>query len=214
MLSLFVLDLVCGSYLAFRKPPIRYTDLQIPSQLSLLYEISCGTSFAKVNRLGANNGCCRQTDAKKFLCIGAFIGVKSLHCVVLYLVAKCTTLAWQLIYDLAISMCTGLFKSLFFLCFCLIKMPKDIPHLFSFKNTFICKFSYICTNVYYDIYMCVCVFMFPHTIYYVYIFEIEGGRFMIRSDGKLCFSETDRGYVWKDCMERIIMWMEMRQKVQ
>ena len=26
------------------------------------YELSLGTSFAKVDRLGAENGCCRQTD--------------------------------------------------------------------------------------------------------------------------------------------------------
>ena len=42
------------------------------------------------------------------------------------------------------------------------------------------------------------------------------------SNGKLCFSETERGKVWKDYMERImneemigiVMWKEMQYKVQ
>ena len=34
--------------------------------------------------------------------------------------------------------------------------------------------------------------------------EVEGGRCMRRSDGKLCFSEKERGKVWKDYMERIM----------
>ena len=33
--------------------------------------------------------------------------------------------------------------------------------------------------------------------------EVEGGRCMIGSDGKLCFSEKERGNVLKDYMERI-----------
>ena len=31
--------------------------------------------------------------------------------------------------------------------------------------------------------------------------EGDGGRCMRGSDGKLCFSEKERGKVWKDCME-------------
>ena len=31
--------------------------------------------------------------------------------------------------------------------------------------------------------------------------EVEGGRCMRGSDGKLCFSEKERGKVWKDYME-------------
>ena len=34
--------------------------------------------------------------------------------------------------------------------------------------------------------------------------EIEGGGCMRGSDGKLCFSEKERGKVWKDYMERIM----------
>ena len=34
--------------------------------------------------------------------------------------------------------------------------------------------------------------------------EVEGGRCMRGSDGKLCFSEKERGKVWKDYMERIM----------
>ena len=34
--------------------------------------------------------------------------------------------------------------------------------------------------------------------------EVEGGRCMRGSDGKLCFSEKERGNVWKDYMERIM----------
>ena len=34
--------------------------------------------------------------------------------------------------------------------------------------------------------------------------EVEGGRCMRQSDGKLCFSEKERGKVWKDYMERIV----------
>ena len=33
--------------------------------------------------------------------------------------------------------------------------------------------------------------------------EVEGGRCM-RSDGNLCFSEKERGEVWKDYMKRIM----------
>ena len=33
---------------------------------------------------------------------------------------------------------------------------------------------------------------------------VEDGRCMKRSDGKLCFSEKERGKVWKDYMERIM----------
>ena len=32
--------------------------------------------------------------------------------------------------------------------------------------------------------------------------EVDGGRCMRESDGKLCFSEKERGKVWKDYMER------------
>ena len=34
--------------------------------------------------------------------------------------------------------------------------------------------------------------------------EVEDGRCMRGSDGKVCFSEKERGKVWKDYMERII----------
>ena len=34
--------------------------------------------------------------------------------------------------------------------------------------------------------------------------EVEEGRCMSGSDGKLCFSEKERGIVWKDYMERIM----------
>ena len=34
--------------------------------------------------------------------------------------------------------------------------------------------------------------------------EVESGRCMKGSDGKLCFSEKERGKVWKDYMERIM----------
>ena len=53
--------------------------------------------------------------------------------------------------------------------------------------------------------------------------EVEGGRCMIGSDGKLCLSEEKRGKVWKNSMEGImngkktsdiIMWTEMQWKGQ
>ena len=34
--------------------------------------------------------------------------------------------------------------------------------------------------------------------------EVEGGRCLRGSDGKLCLSEMERGKVWKDYMERIM----------
>ena len=34
--------------------------------------------------------------------------------------------------------------------------------------------------------------------------EVEGGRCMRGSDGKMCFTEKERGKVWKDYMERIM----------
>ena len=34
--------------------------------------------------------------------------------------------------------------------------------------------------------------------------EVEGGRCMRGSDGKLCFSEKERGKAWKEYMERIM----------
>ena len=34
--------------------------------------------------------------------------------------------------------------------------------------------------------------------------EVEGGRCMRGSNGRLCFSEKERGKVWKDYMERIM----------
>ena len=34
--------------------------------------------------------------------------------------------------------------------------------------------------------------------------EVDGGRSMRGSDGKLCFSENERGEVWKDYVERIM----------
>ena len=34
--------------------------------------------------------------------------------------------------------------------------------------------------------------------------EVDGGRCRRGSDGKLCFSEKERGKVWKDYMERIM----------
>ena len=43
--------------------------------------------------------------------------------------------------------------------------------------------------------------------------EVEGGRCMRGSDGKLCFSDKEGGKVWRDYMERIMngikMWKEM-----
>ena len=39
---------------------------------------------------------------------------------------------------------------------------------------------------------------------FTYSKEVEGGRCMRGSDGKLCFSEKERGNVWKDYMERIV----------
>ena len=38
----------------------------------------------------------------------------------------------------------------------------------------------------------------------IYSKEVEGGRCMSVSDGKLCFSEKERGKVWKDYVERIM----------
>ena len=35
--------------------------------------------------------------------------------------------------------------------------------------------------------------------------EVEGGRCMRGSYEKLCFNEKERGKVWKDYMERIMM---------
>ena len=32
--------------------------------------------------------------------------------------------------------------------------------------------------------------------------DIEGGRYMREGDGKLCFSQKERGNVWQDYMER------------
>ena len=48
--------------------------------------------------------------------------------------------------------------------------------------------------------------------------EVEGGRCMRGSDGKLYFSEKGKGKVWKDYMERFTneendwycMWKEMQ----
>ena len=34
--------------------------------------------------------------------------------------------------------------------------------------------------------------------------EVEGGRYMRGSDRKLCFSDKERGKIWKDYMERIM----------
>ena len=34
--------------------------------------------------------------------------------------------------------------------------------------------------------------------------EVEGGRYMRGSDGKLCFGEQEKGKVWKDYMPRIM----------
>ena len=34
--------------------------------------------------------------------------------------------------------------------------------------------------------------------------EVEGGRCMRGSDGKMCLSEKEGGKVWKDYMERIM----------
>ena len=59
-----MLDVVCGYVLACLDPPIDYTAIEI-SRLSLDYELSFDTSFAKVDWLGTENGCCRQTDTKK-----------------------------------------------------------------------------------------------------------------------------------------------------
>ena len=41
------------------------TALKILSRPSLLYDLSLGTSIAKVGRLGAENGCYKQTDTTK-----------------------------------------------------------------------------------------------------------------------------------------------------
>ena len=48
--------------------------------------------------------------------------------------------------------------------------------------------------------------------------DVEEGRCIRGSDGKLCCSEEERGKVWKDYMEKlmkeemieIVMWKEMR----
>ena len=40
--------------------------------------------------------------------------------------------------------------------------------------------------------------------------EVEGGICVRGSDGKLCFSEKERGRIWKDYMEGIMMWKEMQ----
>ena len=34
--------------------------------------------------------------------------------------------------------------------------------------------------------------------------EVEGGRCMRGSDGKLCFSDKERGKVWKDYIEMVM----------
>ena len=34
--------------------------------------------------------------------------------------------------------------------------------------------------------------------------EVEGGRCMRESDGRLCFNEKERGKVWKDYMEQVM----------
>ena len=34
--------------------------------------------------------------------------------------------------------------------------------------------------------------------------DVDGGRCMRGSDGKLCFSEKEKGKVWKDHMKRIM----------
>ena len=34
--------------------------------------------------------------------------------------------------------------------------------------------------------------------------EVDGGRCIRGNDGKLCFSEMERGKVWKDYMEKIM----------
>ena len=49
--------------------------------------------------------------------------------------------------------------------------------------------------------------------------EVEGGRCVRGSDGKLCLSENERGNVWTDCIERImnkenVFWKEMQWNVQ
>ena len=48
--------------------------------------------------------------------------------------------------------------------------------------------------------------------------DVEGGRCMRGNDGKLCFSEKERGNVWKDYMDMItneemigiVMWKVMQ----
>ena len=40
-----------------------YTALRIQSRSSLGYDLSFGTSLAKVGRMGAENNCIRQTDS-------------------------------------------------------------------------------------------------------------------------------------------------------
>ena len=35
--------------------------------------------------------------------------------------------------------------------------------------------------------------------------EVEEGRFLRGSDGKLCFSEKERGRIWMDYIERIMI---------
>ena len=52
--------------------------------------------------------------------------------------------------------------------------------------------------------------------------EVDGGKHMRGSGGKLCFSKKGKGKIWKDYIERImkkenvcnIMWKEMQHKVQ
>ena len=58
---------MCGYFLVSWESPIDYTAIKILSRPSLRYELFLGTSFAKVYRLEAENGCCRQTDTKKII---------------------------------------------------------------------------------------------------------------------------------------------------
>ena len=48
--------------LAFSEAYGDYTALRIQSRPSLGYEVSFGTSLAKVDRLGEENNCVKQTD--------------------------------------------------------------------------------------------------------------------------------------------------------
>ena len=54
-----------AAILALKQVPVYYTALKILSGPSRGYELSFGTSLAKLGRLGAENNCFKQTYTKK-----------------------------------------------------------------------------------------------------------------------------------------------------